>query len=75
MLPYHQGKSPWYPLDRRLSEPQSRSGRGGEEKISQLLLGLEPTIIQLVAQRYFTVLSRLLSHLTRVYQKVSGLNP
>jgi hypothetical protein len=30
-----QGKSPWYPLDRRLGEPQSRSGRGGEEKNSQ----------------------------------------
>jgi hypothetical protein len=30
-----QGKSPWYPLDRRLGGPQSRSGRGGEEKNSQ----------------------------------------
>jgi hypothetical protein len=28
---YPQGKSPWYPLDRRLGWPQSRSGRGGEE--------------------------------------------
>jgi hypothetical protein len=26
---YPQGKSPWYPLDRRLGEPQSHSGRGG----------------------------------------------
>jgi hypothetical protein len=25
------GKEPWYPLDRRPGEPQSRSGRGGEE--------------------------------------------
>jgi hypothetical protein len=32
---YPQGKSPWYPLDRRLGGPQSRSGRGGEEKNSQ----------------------------------------
>jgi hypothetical protein len=32
---YPQGKSPQYPLDRRLSGPQSRSGRGGEEKNSQ----------------------------------------
>jgi hypothetical protein len=31
---YSQGKSPWYPLDRRLGGPQSRSGRG-EEKNSQ----------------------------------------
>jgi hypothetical protein len=29
---YPQGKSPWYPLDRRLGEPQSRSGRGEEKK-------------------------------------------
>jgi len=25
---YSQGKSPWYPLDRRLGGPQSRSGHG-----------------------------------------------
>jgi hypothetical protein len=25
---------PWYPSDRRLGGPQSRSGRGGEEKKS-----------------------------------------
>jgi hypothetical protein len=30
-----QGKSPWYPLDRMVGGPQSRSGRGGEEKNSQ----------------------------------------
>jgi hypothetical protein len=29
------GKNPWYPLDRRLGGPPSRSGRGGEEKNSQ----------------------------------------
>jgi hypothetical protein len=29
---YFQGKSPWYPLVRRLGGPQSRSGRSGEEK-------------------------------------------
>jgi hypothetical protein len=28
-----RGKSPRYPLDRRLGGPQSRSGRSGEEKI------------------------------------------
>jgi hypothetical protein len=31
---YPRGKSPWYPLDRRLGGPQSRYGRGGERKIS-----------------------------------------
>jgi hypothetical protein len=56
---YRQGKSPWYPLDRKLSGTQSRSGRGGEEKNSQLLPGLEPPIIQPVAQRYTTELFRL----------------
>jgi hypothetical protein len=39
---YSQGKSPWYPLDRRLGRPQSRPGRGGEEKTSQPPLGIEP---------------------------------
>jgi hypothetical protein len=34
---YPRGKSPRYPLDRRLDGPQSRSGRRGEEKI------LDPT--------------------------------
>jgi len=29
---YPWGKKPRYSLDRRLGEPQSRSGRGGEEK-------------------------------------------
>jgi hypothetical protein len=28
-----QGKSPWYPLDRRLGEPPSQSECDGEEKI------------------------------------------
>jgi hypothetical protein len=34
---YSRGKSPRYPLDRRLGGPQSRSGRLGEEKF------LDPT--------------------------------
>jgi hypothetical protein len=55
---YLQGKSPWYPLDRRLGGSQSRPGHGGEEKNSQPLLGLEPSIIQPVAHRYITELSR-----------------
>jgi hypothetical protein len=36
------GKEPWFPLDRRLGGPQSRSGRGGEEKNSQPPSGIEP---------------------------------
>jgi hypothetical protein len=53
-----QVKRPWYPLDRRLGEPQSRSVRSGAEKNFQPLPGLEPPIIQPVAQRYTTELSR-----------------
>jgi hypothetical protein len=52
-----QGKSPWYLLDRRLGGSQSRSGRSGEEKNSEPLPGLEPPIIQPVAQCYTTELS------------------
>jgi hypothetical protein len=52
-----QGESPWYPLDRRLGGPQSRCG---EEKNSQSLQGLDPPVIQPVAQRCTTELPRLL---------------
>jgi hypothetical protein len=37
-----QGKSSCYTSDRRLGGPQSRSGRGGEEKNSQPTPGIEP---------------------------------
>jgi hypothetical protein len=40
-----QGKSFWYPLDRRLGGLQNRSGHSGEQKNSQPLPGLEPPII------------------------------
>jgi hypothetical protein len=56
---YPQVKSPCYPLDRRLGEPQSRSGRGGEERNSQPLPGLEPPTTQTVIQRYTIKLTRL----------------
>jgi hypothetical protein len=46
------GKEPLYPLDRRLGGPQSRSGRGGVEKSSQPMPGLELPIVQFVAQHY-----------------------
>jgi hypothetical protein len=54
------GKSPWYPLDRRLGGPQNQFGQGGEEKNSQPLPGFEPPIIQPVAQPYTIELSRLI---------------
>jgi hypothetical protein len=40
--------------------PQNRSAHSDEENISQHLLGLEPRIVQPIAQRYTTELSRLL---------------
>jgi hypothetical protein len=39
-------------------EPLVPIGRGGEEKNFQPLLGLEPPVIQPIAQRYTTELSR-----------------
>jgi hypothetical protein len=54
-----QRKKPWCPPDRRLGGTQSQSRRGGEEKNSQPPPGLELPIIQPVAQRYTTELSRL----------------
>jgi hypothetical protein len=59
---YSHENSPWFTMDRGLGGLQSRSGRGGEEKYSQLLPGIKPPIIQLVsAQRYTTELFRLLN--------------
>jgi hypothetical protein len=49
---FSQGKSPCYPLDRRLGGSQSRSRRGGEEKNSQPLSGLQPTEFKV---RYFVL--------------------
>jgi hypothetical protein len=46
-------------LYQRLGRSQSWSGRGGEEKNSEPLPGLEPLIIQPETQRYTTELSRL----------------
>jgi len=37
---YPQGKNPTYPFDRRSGGPQSRSGRGGEEKNSENSMGV-----------------------------------
>jgi hypothetical protein len=56
-----QEKSSWYSLNTRLGGPQSRSGHGSEEKNSHPLPGLEPPIIQPVAHRYTSDLSRLLT--------------
>jgi hypothetical protein len=54
---YPQGKSPWYPPDRRLGGPQRWFGHDSEEKNSQPLPGLESLIIQPITQCYTTDLS------------------
>jgi hypothetical protein len=58
---------------------QSQSGSGGDEKNSQPLPGLEPPIIQPVAQRYTAELSRFLRRVLVVQylDKLKGfqLNP
>jgi hypothetical protein len=53
-LLYPQGKRLWYPLDRRLGGPQSRSGRGGEEKVASPHLdsNFDHPIVQPVVSRY-----------------------
>jgi hypothetical protein len=68
-----QGKCPWYPLDRRLGGNQSQSERGSEKKNFQPLPGLEPPIIQLVAQLYTTKLSRLLYFFKTNFKVMSHL--
>jgi hypothetical protein len=51
---YPRGKSPRYPLERRLGGPQSRSGRSGEEKIIDPTgtRTPDPSVVQPVASRY-----------------------
>jgi hypothetical protein len=57
-------------LDKRLGGNQSQFGRCGEEKNPQPLPGLEPPIIQLVAQRYTTELTQ---HLTENVEALKEL--
>jgi hypothetical protein len=54
-LLYPQRKSPWYPSDRKLGGPQNCSRCGGEEKNSQPLPELEPSIIKPIAQHYIYI--------------------
>jgi hypothetical protein len=72
--PYPQRKSPYYPLNRRLGGPQSRSGHSGKEKNSQPLPGLEPPIIQWYTTELsvysFSFTSERKSHTSRLIQYV-----
>jgi hypothetical protein len=60
-------------LDRRKGGPQSWSGCGGEEENSHPLVGLEPQIIQLIAQCCTTKLSWLLLNLHEKYNREDGI--
>jgi hypothetical protein len=44
-------KIPFYTLDRRLCENQSRSGRGGKEEINQAPKGIEPRLILFISKQ------------------------
>jgi hypothetical protein len=55
-----------YPLDRRMGGPQSWSGQSAEEKNCHPLLRLELSILQPVAQRYTTELSRLPNNIKEI---------
>jgi hypothetical protein len=57
---YPQGKSPWYPLDKRMGGPQSRGPDAVVKwKIPNHRRDSNPPIIQPVAHRYTAELSRL----------------
>jgi len=45
-------KETWYPLNRRLGEPQRQSGHGGEEKNSWPLPGIKPQSFSLQHSHY-----------------------
>jgi hypothetical protein len=64
------GKSPWYPLDRRLGGPQSRSGRGGEEKNFLLPPGTEPFFFEVPPLASDALLATLHPLLESVLQTV-----
>jgi hypothetical protein len=51
-LLYPRGKSPHYPLDRRLGGPQNRSGRYGEKSFLYWDSNFDLSAIQPVASRY-----------------------
>jgi hypothetical protein len=45
LLPYLQGNTPWYLLDKRLGGHQRQSGHYGEKKNFLHLLGIKPCLL------------------------------
>jgi hypothetical protein len=69
LLPlYPRGKSPRYPLDRRLGAPQNQSGQRGEEKILECLQKRQRQGTDLIKiNSYVWVLEKLiLAHLVKI---------
>jgi hypothetical protein len=63
------GKSPWYPLDRRLGGPQNRSGRG-EEKRSLAPTGTRTPTSQPSSSQLVTI-PTVLSHFP-IWEEICG---
>jgi hypothetical protein len=55
LLLYLQGNSSWYPLERRLGEPQNRCGRLEEEKKLLVLSGIELRFFGVPAYRQVAI--------------------
>jgi hypothetical protein len=68
---YPQLKSPWYPLDRRMSGPQSRSGRGGEEKnflwLKCFSMSSHPHLLYVLCISFFLIFFWEYSHINSVF--------
>jgi hypothetical protein len=62
LRPLKPMKEPLVPVTEEAGGPQSRYGRGSEEKYSQPRRWFKPPVIQLVAQCYTTELTRLFVH-------------
>jgi hypothetical protein len=60
---YPQEKSPWYPLERRVRGPHSLSGRGGEEKNTQLL----PRLDRSPALYHWAILAPILTSVASIF--------
>jgi hypothetical protein len=63
---------PWHPLDRRLGEPQSQSGRSGEEK-NLAPDKIRTLVIQPVARHCTNELTQIHTISNKIYDEVYGI--
>jgi len=67
-LVYLRGKSPQYPLARRLVGPQNWSGHGGEEKKIPLLAGDQtPDVQPITPSLYYSRLNEFNSYISLLF--------